>query len=252
MSVNEKMTAIADAIREKTGSTEALTLDDMALAVQKVFNSGKKAKYDEFWDVYQDNGNLTQYSMAFGTTRWNDSNFKPKYDIRPVGDSYGSQMFFDCRMTDLVAILEGQKVVLDTSLLTGAFNAFYCARTMTKIPELNLMGITAMQQSFGYCSELQRIEKIILNNEGTTTFNANVFVQCKNLEHVIFDGVIGQSGLDLKACTKLDKDSLMSVINTLKKYTDGSTHSITFGTTNLNKLTDAEKAIAIEKGWSLG
>lgn len=30
MSVNSKMTAIADAIREKTGSTEQLTLDDMA------------------------------------------------------------------------------------------------------------------------------------------------------------------------------------------------------------------------------
>ena len=30
MSVNEKMTAIADAIRSKTGGTAALTLDDMA------------------------------------------------------------------------------------------------------------------------------------------------------------------------------------------------------------------------------
>lgn len=33
MGVNEKMTAIADAIREKTGTTESLTLDGMAEAI---------------------------------------------------------------------------------------------------------------------------------------------------------------------------------------------------------------------------
>lgn len=42
MSVNEKMTAIADAIRDKTGGTDALTLDDMAENVPKVFEAGKQ------------------------------------------------------------------------------------------------------------------------------------------------------------------------------------------------------------------
>jgi len=36
MSVNEKMTAIADAIREKTGGTETLTLDEMAQAIRSI------------------------------------------------------------------------------------------------------------------------------------------------------------------------------------------------------------------------
>lgn len=40
MSVNAKMTAIADAIREKTGGTDALTLDQMAAAISGITVGG--------------------------------------------------------------------------------------------------------------------------------------------------------------------------------------------------------------------
>lgn len=40
MSVNEKMTAIADAIRGKTGGTEPLTLDEMAAAISSIETGG--------------------------------------------------------------------------------------------------------------------------------------------------------------------------------------------------------------------
>ena len=64
MSVNEKMTAIADAIRERTGGTDALTLDDMARDVLKVYDSGKQAERDKFWEIYQEKGKRTQYNFA--------------------------------------------------------------------------------------------------------------------------------------------------------------------------------------------
>ncbi len=48
MSVNEKMTAIADAIREKTGGAEPLTLDGMALAIPSVYGAGETAKESEW------------------------------------------------------------------------------------------------------------------------------------------------------------------------------------------------------------
>ena len=41
MSVNEKMTAIADAIREKTGKAETLNLDEMAVGVGEVYEAGR-------------------------------------------------------------------------------------------------------------------------------------------------------------------------------------------------------------------
>lgn len=41
MSVNSKMTAIADAIREKTGGTDLLSLDEMAAGVDETYEAGK-------------------------------------------------------------------------------------------------------------------------------------------------------------------------------------------------------------------
>ena len=41
MSIHEKMTAIADAIRDKTGESEPLTLDGMAQAIPDVYAAGK-------------------------------------------------------------------------------------------------------------------------------------------------------------------------------------------------------------------
>lgn len=38
--VNEKMTAIADNIRDKTGGTDPLTLDDMASGINEVYETG--------------------------------------------------------------------------------------------------------------------------------------------------------------------------------------------------------------------
>lgn len=40
MSVKEKMTAIADAIRAKTGNTQALTLEDMAREIAGIQGGG--------------------------------------------------------------------------------------------------------------------------------------------------------------------------------------------------------------------
>lgn len=48
MSVHEKMTAIADAIREKTGDTQKLGLDAMAAGVGEVYEAGKAEKAAEY------------------------------------------------------------------------------------------------------------------------------------------------------------------------------------------------------------
>lgn len=55
--------------------------------------------------------------------------------------------------------------------------------------------------------------------------------------------------LDLSPCTKLTHDSLMVVINGLQTVTTKQT--LTLGTTNLAKLTDEEKKVATDKGWTL-
>ena len=79
------LTAVADAIREKTGSTELLSFPDgMAAEVDAVYEAGKQAEYSKFWDAYQENGNRTNYMNAFAGNGWTKETFVPKYDITPV------------------------------------------------------------------------------------------------------------------------------------------------------------------------
>ena len=55
--------------------------------------------------------------------------------------------------------------------------------------------------------------------------------------------------LNLSPCPNLTHDSIMVVINGLQTVTE--TQTLTLGTDNLAKLSDAEKQIATNKGWTL-
>ena len=58
-----------------------------------------------------------------------------------------------------------------------------------------------------------------------------------------------KASLNLSECTKLTHDSLMVVINGLQTVT--TTQKLMLGSTNLAKLTDEEKKVATDKGWTL-
>lgn len=73
---------------------------------------------------------------------------------------------------------------------------------------------------------------------------------CKSLKYIRFVGIISLS-LSLSYNTLLDKNSIMSAINALKDLTGETSQTLTLGATNLNKLTDEQKAIATAKNWIL-
>ena len=227
--------------------TTAERLTEVANGVSAVYSKGyddgAKSEYDRFWDAFQDYGNRRDYDQAF--IMWNDEAFKPKYDIIITG--YGAGPFRKSKITDLKGILEQQGVRFDTSKSVTLLQMFQDS-SVTHIPEINATTSTNNNYLFPINS-LLTIDKFIVAE--TTTYSSNTFM-CENLESVIFEGVIGQNGLSLSQCTKLSHESLMSVINCLKDYSgSGSTYTCTLGTTNLAKLTDTEKAIATEKGWTL-
>lgn len=65
-----------------------------------------------------------------------------------------------------------------------------------------------------------------------------------------------QQGFDASAnfsnCTALSHDSIVAMIASLKDLTGQTAKSLTIGADNLAKLTDAEKAVATGKNWTLG
>lgn len=95
----------------------------------------------------------------------------------------------------------------------------------------------------------EHLEKITGLNLSSTTSFTDDFTGCSELVTLELEGTISNGGLNFSTCPLLSHDSIMNVINALTSTT--SSQKITFGKTNLAKLTDEEKAIATDKGWTL-
>ena len=103
---------------------------------------------------------------------------------------------------------------------------FYRCTSLTSVPLLDATSLTDADNMFGY-----------------DYFPLNKFTDFGGLTNL-------KVNLDLTPCPKLTHDSLMNVINEAADVT-ASPKTLTLGSTNLNKLTDNEKAIATNKGWTL-
>ena len=211
------------------------------------FEAGRKAEYDQFWDAFQQNGNRKNYKNAFMGYSWTADNFKPKYDIVPTN---ANVMFDTSQITDLVELLNSQGVVLDLSKATNVNGAFQVSGS-TRLPVIDISSATSADQIFYANTNLKKVEKFIVSETTKLTNTGNAFAGTNNLEEIIFEGVLWQS-LNINWCKKLTHESIMSILNCLKDYSGSSTtYTVTLGATNLAKLTDAEKAIATQKGWTL-
>lgn len=221
-------------------------LQTIAENEQRVYEAGieegKQAEVILFWNTYQDYGNRTDYTNAYAEgnsgTRWvNGVTYRPLYPMKP---KLAQAMYFGTKLP-----YEELKKV-DFSTCTDLYQTFAYG-TMTQLGIIDMSKATRANVAFDTCSKLHTIDKII--SSAITTFVSNTFRGCTALVNVLFEGVIAKNGLDVSPCTLLTHDSLMSIINCLKDGVSGLT--ATLGATNLAKLTDAEKAIATQKGWTL-
>ena len=182
----------------------------------------------------------TSFAMMFGSCK--KLTTIPQLDTSSGTDF--SSMFSGC--TELTEVPQ-----LDTSSGT-AFNSMFssCAK-LTTIPQLDTSSGTAFSSMFRLCKALITIGGIDLSN---ATLISTMFDSCSKLENITINGVIKITGLSFSPCTKLTHTSLMSIINALYDHASAGstgTYTLTLGSTNLAKLTDAEKAIATQKGWTL-
>ena len=125
----------------------------------------------------------------------------------------------------------------------------YCW-SLTSIPQLNTSRVEWMSEMFAGCTSLTSIPKL---DATSLTIATRMFFEDfgSGLPLTDFGGLTNlKVDLDLSDCPNLTKESLMNVINEAADVTS-SPKTLTLGATNLNKLTDDEKAIATNKGWTL-
>lgn len=210
MCVNKKMTAIADAIREKTNGTTPLTLDDMAASIPEVYNKGfvdGQAQgsgdnyYDTFWDAFQQNGKRTNYEYAFRS--WDSAIINPKYKMKP---SYASYMFFGVKS-------ENSDFVKDVDFSTcEEVNYLFATSSFKNLPILDFTYCSKANNAFQHCYELVTIEKVIVGL--FALFNTNSFGLCRKLTEIRFEGVI--SGDINFSWSPLSVESMKDIIEHLE------------------------------------
>lgn len=215
MSVKEKMTALADEIRAKTGKEEALSLDAMAENIGEVYTAGAKTEYDAFWDNYQENGKRADYGFAFAGYGWTDELFKPKYNLGITANTV--QMFYGCKITDLSALLEKQGVTLDTrNYAPTSYNyieTFRNGYNLTRVPVLHVPKQLNMHYTYFYCRDLHTIDGLVLSEEGNQTFDISTFSNCSSLKNITITGKIGNN-FDIH-WSPLSKESILSIFTAL-------------------------------------
>lgn len=240
--VNEKMTAIADEIRECTGGTEPLTLDAMAQEIPNVYNAGyEKGKAEgggeteDFWGQLQNYGKRTIYTNVFAPAAFVVLN--PKYG-------------------------------LDNA--TGCGNLLYNNTVTTEVHLGNATKCTNWDYAFAYATALKYIyghitlknspkspivgsnKLISLESIDASNITSKLDLSNNTLQEIRFVGTIPKS--ITFSSNNLSHDSLMSIINALTDYsedTSGTTYTLKIGSTNIAKLSDDEKDIAYQKGWNL-
>ena len=166
----------------------------------------------------------------------------------------------------------------DTSKSTSFNQAFYGCSSLILCPNINTSSATNMPYMFYTCRALRSIPQLDTSKVIDMSY---MFNDCQNLRSIplldcsrlnVVDYMFGYSNIyslkDLGGFKNLRVDfrnglyylpnltvqSLMNVINNLYDFVgNGSTttRTLQLGTTNLNKLTDEQKAVAVNKGWSL-
>lgn len=227
-----------------------VVFDPSAIApYAKGYEDGEKAAYDTFWDNHQQKGFRTLYDGAF--YGWSVRNFKPKYNINvTIGERTFCYFGMYDNPFDFDELLNSFGITLDTS---GASNltCFFNGCNMKKINVVNLENATNCAGLVAYAENLETIGELKMPLNANTSFSV-AFKCTSKLKNITISNKIYYD-LDFRDCQNLTHNSLLSILNALNDYNDGSYPSkfLYLGTTNLGKLTDAEKAIATEKGWNL-
>ena len=210
---------------------------------------------------------VTNMSNMFYTCRTLQS--IPQIDTSNVTNMRA--IFYSCSTLQSIPMLDTSKVIdmnymfygcsllqsipqFDTSNVTDMGNIFYSCQSLQSIPPIDTSKVTNMTNMFNDC---RKIQSIPLLDCGIVT-NMSNFFGWSNINTLtdlggFKDLKISVTSSFLEKAPNLTVESLMNVINNVYDLTANglSGQSLKFGSTNLNKLTAEQVAIATAKGWTL-
>lgn len=187
-------------------------------------HEGRQAEYEHYWDVRQNNGQAANYEYAFHA--YPGEVFNPKHDF-----VFDPSTNYSCNST------------FRNSTITD----------MVKDCDFRLLGSASLGLHYTFYSSNKLVNARTLKLNREVKYNYP-FLNCTALQEIRIEGEIGQNGFKLPGSYNLSHDSAMSIINALVDYsedTSGTSWSIQLHANPKATLTEAEIAIATEKGWTI-
>ena len=160
----------------------------------------------------------------------------PSQLITPKVEDAGF-MFYEC--SALTTAPE-----MNTSNVTNMQKMFYDCDRLTTVPLYDTSKVTNMQEMFYFNYDLETVPAFDCTNVTNMQY---IFTNCYNLKSILMTNI--GTNLDISSSTRFEREDLVTILNNLKTVT--TTKTLRMGATNLAKLTDEDKAIATNKGWTL-
>ena len=269
MALTDKLTAIANAIREKTGSIEEMTLDMMATEISGItsgsnaftmkdyltLRSGDGYQFYSFKGTYEALSKILKYSDTSSVTNMtnmfefcNSLTTIPRLDTSSVTNM--NNMLHECSSLTSIPLLDTSSVTdmsamfwlctslttipqLDTSSVTDMNSMFDSCTSLTTIPQLDTSSVTNMSYMFFNCTSLTTISQLDISS---VTDMSNMLYGCSKLKDCYLRNIkenIQLSNGSSYGCL-LTLDSLLYIIKELRISRDPRT--LTIGSKNIEKI----------------
>ena len=224
------LTDVANAIRTKTQTTEPINAQNFSTEILNIQTGGGENTLKKLLDA-------TSHAdyLFYGYFETSADDLIKYSDTENVVST--NRMFYFC--TNLTSI-----PFFDTSKVLDMSEMFYQCQKITTIPQFNTSKTTSMPSAFQGCKQLTIIPALDVSN--VTNMNS-IFSGCSSLKSILMTGMT--VSFKISSSTKFEESDLVTILNNLATVT--TTQTLTMGATNLAKLTDEEKAIATNKGWTL-
>lgn len=174
--------------------------------------------------------------------------------------SIGRAAFYNSRITSIV-------IPDRVTTLTTTFTYCGSLREVTFPANLTSIGGSVFQYCYALQSAIiphgttsigalafsncQSMHTLSLPNTITTIESKNAFGNTNVLKYVTLENGFNADNLDVSYSGKLSAATMVAMFEALADRTGLTAYTLTLGSTNLNKLTAEQKAIATNKNWNL-
>ena len=195
MALTDKLTAIGSAIRDKTGSTDLLTLDEMPTAISNIqTGSGGTGNVTDF--IPESAFTLTgdcDYKFANNGWNWFIENYSDRIITNKIADV--DSMFRDSNKLTIIPF--DINIQMNTNIGNSLSNMFYGCNSLISLPKINNCSVDSTVNMFYSCHALREIPSNFCDawdwsyrekaNTSHRSNSSNMFYNCYSLRSFPFE-----------------------------------------------------------------